>query len=143
MKRGREAKRRSDPPMPKRLLLILAAVGFAVAACKGGSTTPTPSSSPASPTPNPKITKAVVEVTINGTPAPKVPVEASTPRNPESPRPGKAFETVDTGKKGLAHFNHLNYKKVYCWVALIAPSIKSSECASWSIWQNSTVLLGT
>lgn len=129
--------------MPKRLLLLLAAVGFAVAACKSGSTTPTPISSPASPTPNPKDTKAVVQVTIGGTPAPMIPVEASTPRNPASPRPGHPFETINTGKKGLAHFNHLHYKKTYCWVAIISPSIKSSECADSATWQNSTIFLGT
>jgi len=129
--------------MPKRLLLVIAAIGFVIAGCKGGSTTPSPSSSPASPTPNPKITKATVEVTIAGTPAAKIPVEASTPKNPQSPRPGAPFDTVDTGKKGLAHFNHLKFNKTYCWVAKISPSITSSECAGWEVWQSSTIPLGT
>jgi hypothetical protein len=130
--------------MPKRLLLVLGVAALAIAACKGGSTTPTPSSSPGgSPTPNPKITKAVVLVTIAGTPAPKIPVEESTPKNPASPRPGKPFDTVNTGLKGLAHFNHLKPSKTYCWVAIISPSIKSSECAGWAIWQTSTITLGT
>ena len=129
--------------MPKRLLLALGVAALAVAACKGGSTTPSPSSSPASPSPNPSITKAVVEVTVAGTPAAKIPVEESTPRNPASPRPGTPFDTVITGKKGLAHFNHLKYNKTYCWVAIISPTITSSECAGWAVWQNSTILLGT
>jgi hypothetical protein len=130
--------------MPKRLLLALGVAALAIAACKSGnSTTPLPSSSPVSPSPNPSITKATIEVTISGTPAPKIPVEASTPKNPQSPRPGTPFATVNTGKKGLARFNHLKPTKTYCWVALISPSIKSSECAGWAIWQNSTIILGT
>jgi hypothetical protein len=130
--------------MPKRLLLVLGVAALAIAACNSGnSPAPTPSYTPGSPSPNPSITKATIEVTISGTPAARIPVEASTPKNPQSPRPGTPFETVNTGKKGLAHFNHLKYNKVYCWVALIAPSIKSSECAGWAVWQNSTIFLGT
>jgi hypothetical protein len=129
--------------MPKRLLLVLAVAAIAIAACHGGSTTPSPSSSPASPSPNPSITKAIVEVTISGTPQPRIPVEESTPKNPESPRPGKPFQTEITGKKGLAHFNHLKPSGTYCWVAIISPSFHSSECAGWAVWQTTTITLGT
>jgi hypothetical protein len=129
--------------MPKRLLLVLAIAALAIAACHSGSTTPTPSASPASPSPNPSITKATILVTISGTPAPKIPVEESTPRNPQSPRPGKPFFTKNTGKKGYARFIGLKPAKTYCWVAIISPSFKSSECAGWAIWQTSTIILGT
>jgi hypothetical protein len=130
--------------MPKRLLVALAVAALLIAACHSSSSvTPTPSSSPASPSPNPSITKATILVTIVGTPAPKIPVEESTPRNPASPRPGTPFETLFTGHRGLAHFKGLKPSKTYCWVAIISPSFKSSECAGWSVWQTSTVTLGT
>ena len=129
--------------MPKRLLLLLGVAAIAVAACKSGSPTTPPSSPPISPSPNPSITKALVEVTINGTPAPKIPVEESTPKNPQSPRPGTPFDTVLTNKNGKAHFTGLKPSKVYCWVAIISTTITSSECAGWAVWQNSTIFLGT
>jgi hypothetical protein len=130
--------------MPKRLLIVLSVLALAVAACHSNSSvTPTPSGSPGSPSPNPKITKATIEVTINGTPIPKIPVQESTPANPESPRPGTPFETIDTGKKGLAHFNDLKPSKTYCWVAQLGSGLTSSECAGWAIWQTGIVLLGT
>ncbi len=128
--------------MPKRLLLGLAVAALVIAACHGSSTTPTPSSSPLSPSPNPSITKATVQVTVAGTPAPRIPVEESTPKNPESPRPGTPFDTKNTGKKGYARFSGLKPSKTYCWVAIISPSFKSSECAGWPIWQTSTITLG-
>lgn len=137
--------RRSDPPMPKRLMIVLtgAALVLAIAACHNGSVTPSPSASGPSPTPNPKITKATVNVTILGTPAARIPVEESTPKNTASPRPGTPFETIGTNKKGNATFNNLKPSKTYCWVAILAPGHTSSECAGWSIWQNSTITLGT
>lgn len=143
MKRVVAATRRSDPPMPKRLLLALAAAALAIAACHSGSAMPTPSSTPVSPSPNPSVTKAIVLVTIGGTPVPRIPVEESTPKNPASPRPGTPFETLYTGMKGLAHFNHLKPDGTYCWVAIITPSFHASECASWAIWQTSEINLGT
>jgi hypothetical protein len=129
--------------MPKRLLLALVAGALAIAACHGGSTTPTPSSSPASPSPNPSVKKAEVLVTIGGTPAPKIPVEESTPKSTSSPRPGTPFDTQYTNKKGVAHFTHLKPNGTYCWVAIISSSFKSSECASWAIWQTGEISLGT
>jgi hypothetical protein len=143
MKRMDAPERRSDPPMPKRLLLALTVAAIVIAACHSGtSTTPSPSFSPVSPNPNPSITMATVQVTVAGTPVPRIPVEISTPKNPSSPRPGKPFFTKNTGKKGFARFNHLKPSKTYCWVALITPSFKSSECAGWAIWQSSTIVLG-
>jgi|HubBroStandDraft_6_1064221.scaffolds.fasta_scaffold00008_169 hypothetical protein len=130
--------------MPKRLMILLAVAAFAIAAChSNGSMSPTPSSSPGSPHPNPSITKATVLVTILGTPAPKIPVEESTPRNTASPRPGTPFDTEITGMKGLAHFKNLKPSKTYCWVAILAPGQKSSECASWETWQTGNITLGT
>ena len=131
--------------MPKRLLIVLAVAALAIAACNSGNSSPAPapSVSPGSPAPNPSITKASILVTINGTPQPRIPVEESTPQSTSSPRPGKAFDTQTTGKKGIAHFTGLKPNKIYCWVAIIAPSFKTSECASWGIWQNETINLGT
>ncbi|HEY1882526.1 MAG TPA: hypothetical protein VGG51_05735 [Candidatus Cybelea sp.] len=130
--------------MPKRLMIALAVAALAVAACHSStSTTPTPSSSPASPSPNPKDHKATVEVTINSTPQPMIPVAISTPANPTSPRPGTPFDTETTGKKGFVHFLMLDPKKTYCWVADFGSGHSSSECADWEIWQTSTILLGT
>jgi hypothetical protein len=131
--------------MPKRLLIVLAAVALTIAACNSNSSssTPSPSFSPSSPAPNPSIHKATVMVTINGTPAPRIPVDESTPRSTSSPRPGTPFDTQKTGKKGLAHFHQLKPNKIYCWVAKISPSFKSSECAGWGVWQNETINLGT
>jgi hypothetical protein len=133
---------RSQPPMPRRLVLALAVISFVIAACHGGSTTPTPSSTPASPSPNPSITTAKLEVTIAGTPAPKIPVEISTPANPTSPRPGTPFLTQNTNYKGKTAFHDLKPSKTYCWVALISPSFRSSECAGWAVWQTSIIILG-
>lgn len=130
--------------MPKRLLLALAVAALAIAACHSyNSVSPTPSSSPASPSPNPSITKATILVTVKGTPAPHVPVEESTPKNPASPRPGKPYETIYTGRQGFARFKGLKPSKTYCWVAIISPSFRSSECAGWAVWQTSTITLGT
>ncbi|HEY2475096.1 MAG TPA: hypothetical protein VGI19_09870 [Candidatus Cybelea sp.] len=130
--------------MPKRLMLALAVAALMVAACHNNSSvTPTPSSTPVSPSPNPKITKATAEVTIKGTAVPHIPVEISTPANPESPRPGTPFDTRGTNKDGRAHFTGLNYKKTYCWVAVFGSGHNSSECASWAVWQSSIILLGT
>jgi len=129
--------------MPKRLLFALAIAALAIAACNSGSTTTPPSSPPVSPSPNPSIKKALVQVTIAGTPAANIPVEESTPQNPASPRPGTPFDTVPTNKKGYAHFKDLKPSKTYCWVAVISHSIESSECAGWAVWQNSTIFLGT
>jgi hypothetical protein len=143
MKRVRGGKRRSEPPMPKRLLLVLAVSALAIAACHGSSTTPTPSASPASPSPNPSITMATVLVTIQGTPHARIPVEESTPTNPTSPRPGTPFITKLTGRKGYARFTDLKPSGTYCWVAVFSPRFKSSECAGWAVWQTSTITLGT
>lgn len=131
--------------MPKRLLIVLAAAIIGIASCSSGSSNPSPapSGSPGSPAPNPSITTATIQVTVGGTPQPRIPVEASTPTSTSSPRPGKPFATLYTGKKGEAHFKNLKPSKIYCWVADISPSIKSSECAGWGIWQNETIYLGT
>ncbi|MGB8907615.1 MAG: hypothetical protein WCC84_02575 [Candidatus Cybelea sp.] len=129
--------------MPKRLLLALGIAAFAVAACHNSSSTPNTSFTPLSPSPNPSIKKATILVTIAGTPAAKIPVEQSTPRNPTSPRPGKAFETKNTGKKGMVHFTGLKPNGTYCWVAVFSPSFRSSQCASWAVWQTSVISLGT
>lgn len=129
--------------MPKRLLIFLALVSLAIAACHSGSTTPSASSTPYSPSPNPSITKATVEVTIHGTPQPNIPVNESTPANPGSPRPGKTFETLYTGKKGKAVFKDLKPSKTYCWVAIVETSQAYSECAGWAVWQSGIILLGT
>jgi hypothetical protein len=129
--------------MPKRLMIILALASLAIAACHSSSV---PSSSPSpsiSPSPNPSIKTATIEVTILGTPAPHIPVEISTPRSTSSPRPGTAFETKDTGKKGTVKFDHLKPDGVYCWVAILGPGSKSSFCAGWAIWQTGTIMLGT
>lgn len=131
--------------MPQRLLFILIVTALSVAACHGGSTTPTPSSTPYTPKPNPKITKATVEVTINQKPHRNIPVAMSTPSNKESPRPGKTIETLITGKKGLVHFTKLKPGATYCWVATLYtnPKLESSECAGWAVWQTGDIVLGT
>jgi hypothetical protein len=129
--------------MPKRLLLALGIAAFAIVACHNNSTTPNASFTPLSPSPNPSIKKATILVTIAGTPAAKVPVEQSTPRNPTSPRPGKPDETKKTGNKGMVNFSGLKPTATYCWVAVFSPSFRSSQCASWAVWQTSTISLGT
>jgi hypothetical protein len=136
--------RRSEPPMPKRLLLALAvaAVAVAVTACHS-SPTPTPTIVPSSPTPNPTITMAAVQVTVLGTPQPRIPVEISTPRSTASPRPGTPFFTKNTGKKGFARFGKLKPPQTYCFVAIINPSFHALTCADWQVWQAGTITLGT
>ncbi|HEV3195807.1 MAG TPA: hypothetical protein VGZ06_06675 [Candidatus Cybelea sp.] len=130
--------------MPKRLLISLAVAALAIAACHSNSSvTPTPSSSPGSPKPNPSITSATILVTILGTPVAHIPVEESTPKNKVSPRPGKPFETKHTGKHGHVQFTHLKPSRIYCWVAVLGSRHTSSECASFDIWQNETINLGT
>lgn len=130
--------------MLKRLLIFLALAAVVVAtACNSGSATPSPSGSPASPNPNPSITHAIVLVTVNGTPRPKVPIDESTPRSEGSPRPGKTIETRYTNKKGWTRFYDLKPSKSYCWVARVGAGVRFSQCASWEIWQTSTISLGT
>jgi hypothetical protein len=129
--------------MPKSLMIVLAAAALAIAACHGSSVTPQPSGSPGSPSPNPSATRATIMVTILGSPTARIPVEESTPKNTVSPRPGTPFETRRTNEKGLAHFGHLKPSKTYCWVAILSPGHTSSQCASWSIWQSTTITLGT
>jgi hypothetical protein len=129
--------------MPKCLMIVLALASLAIVACHSSSV-PSVSPSPSiSPSPNPSIKTATIEVTILGTPAPNIPVEASTPRSTSSPRPGTPFETKDTGKKGMVKFDHLKPDGVYCWVAILGPGQRSSFCAGWAIWQTGTIMLGT
>ncbi len=136
--------RRSDPPMPKRLMMFLAVAALAISACHNSmSAAPSPSASAGSPNPNPSITTATISVTVLGTAAPRIPVEESTPRSKVSPRPGTPFETRRTGKKGNVHFHHLKPNQTYCWVAVLGQGHTSSDCAPWSVWQNSTIPLGT
>ena len=129
--------------MPKRLLLVLVLAALAIAACNNGSPAPLPSGTPFTPQPNPSVTKAAILVTILGTPQPHVPVEESTPKNTASPRPGTPFDTVKTNVNGKAHFYDLKPSKTYCWVAVVSPSLKFSECAGWAVWQNGLITLGT
>jgi hypothetical protein len=129
--------------MPKRLMIVLAAAALAIAACHNSSSvTPQPSGS-VSPVPNPSITRANILVTILGSPAARIPVQESTPKNTASPRPGTPFETRRTNAKGKAFFGHLKPNKTYCWVAILSPGHTSSECAGWSVWQTSIIVLGT
>ncbi len=131
--------------MPKRLMIFLALTALAIAACHGNSSsvTPSPSSSPASPSPNPSIKDVVVQVTLNGSPAPRVPVDESTPKSMASPRPGKTIETRNTNRKGTVHFYNLKPSATYCWVARPHPRVEFLQCAGWEIWQTSTITLGT
>ena len=130
--------------MPKRLMIVLCVVALAIAAChsSNSSTSPIPSYSPGSSSPNPKITAAHIIVTVNGLPKAKIPVEESTPRSTASPRPGKAFETLPTNRKGKVTFTHLKPAKTYCWVALLGSGIKSFFCAGWEVWQTTDITLG-
>ncbi len=130
--------------MPKRLMIFLAFTALAIAACHGSSSvTPSPSSSPASPNPNPSIKDVVVQVTVDGSPKPKVPVDESTPKSATSPRPGKTIETRYTNRKGTTHFYDLKPSATYCWVARLGHGVEFSQCAGWEIWQTSTITLGT
>jgi hypothetical protein len=129
--------------MPKRLLLALAIAALAIAACNNGTPSTSSTGTPSSPTPNPRITKATVYVTSDGTPVPRIPVEISTPRSTASPRPGKPFFTKNTGKKGHASFTGLKPSQTYCWVAIITPSFHTSTCADWQLWQAGAIDLGT
>ncbi|HEY5425027.1 MAG TPA: hypothetical protein VIJ77_00605, partial [Candidatus Tumulicola sp.] len=102
--------------------------------------TPSPS---VSFTPNPQISSATVSVTIQGTPAADIPVQASTPRSSANPRPGTPFLTLKTHKGGSVKFKNLKPGKTYCWVAVLSPTQLSSTCAGWEIWQFEPILLGT
>jgi hypothetical protein len=132
--------------MPKRASIFLAAIALALtfAACGGNGSTPNTNPTPAPPiTPNPKDHKALVNVTLLGSPAPKVVVEISTPQSSASPRPGRPFGSQTTDKKGNATFKGLKPSKTYCWVALISASLSSSTCAQFYLWQSGPISLGT
>jgi hypothetical protein len=131
--------------MPKRVMILLAAIslGLAIPACNK-NTTPTTTPQPsASFTPNPMISNATVAVTLHGSPAPRIPVQASTPQSSASPRPGTPFITVRTGGSGNAKFKNLKPGQTYCWVALLGNSQVASTCAGWEIWQYQTITIGT
>lgn len=133
--------------MPKRVLILLAAVSLAVAgAACGGSSSPSPTPAPSvSYSPNPKITKAAIYVTILGSPAPRVPVEESTPVPGSFPpgRPGKAFATQNTTYKGRTTFYKLDPNTTYCWLAVLGKNSTASTCADWETWQTTTIDIGT
>lgn len=131
--------------MPKRVMLLFTVFSFALAvtACKNGSNAvPTPAPS-VSFTPIPTDHKATIQVTILGTPAPKIPVEESTPASKSSPRPGTPFVTQTTGKQGKTIFTGLDPKGTYCWVAVLGAGQTSSSCGDFTLWQTGTVTLGT
>jgi hypothetical protein len=126
-------------------------IGLAVAACNNAtSATPTPAPS-ASFTPNPKITNATIAVTVQLSPAPKIPVMESTPKpsagcqsgNQLDCRPGTAFTTQKTGKNGNTVFHDLKPSQTYCWVAVLGPNQTSSTCAGWEVWQFEPITIGT
>jgi hypothetical protein len=131
--------------MPKRVMILLAALslGLAIPACNKNTTPSTTPSPLVSFTPNPQISNATVSVTILGSPAPRIPVQASTPRSSSSPRPGTPFMTVRTGGSGNAKFKNLKPGKTYCWVAILSPSFTSSVCTGWQVWQFQPIPLGT
>jgi hypothetical protein len=137
--------RRSDPAMPKRVLILLAVISLAVAipACSNNSTGTVSPSPTVSLTPNPQLTAATITVTVLQTPAANIPVQESTPQSSSSPRPGTPFATQNTGKKGMTKFTHLKPNQTYCWVAILGPHQTSSQCASWEIWQYQPIPLGT
>src|SRR5215469_358947 len=117
--------------MPKRASLFLAVIALTLtfAACGGSGSTPSPTPTPAGNiTPNPKDTTAKVNVTILGTPVPKVAVDISTPKSSASPRPGTPFNTQTTDKTGTATFKNLKPSKTYCFVADLTASQSSSIC---------------
>jgi hypothetical protein len=139
--------------MPKRALILLGAIalGLAIPACNNASSpTPTPAPS-ASFTPNPKITNATIQVTVQQSPAAKIPVQESTPKpsagcksgNQLDCRPGTAFLTQKTDKKGSTVFHNLKPSQTYCWVAVLGPNQSSSTCAGWQIWQFEPITIGT
>lgn len=132
--------------MPKSVFYIFACVclGAAFAACNsgGGGVTPTPGPS-VSATPNPKISSAVIDVTILGTPAPNIPVQESTPASQTSARPGTVIETLHTGKLGAVKFTGLKPGATYCWAAILGPNVTSYACAPWNDWQFSHISIGT
>jgi hypothetical protein len=131
--------------MPKALAIFAAALALAVALADcGGTTSSNPTPAPTgSFTPDPTITAATVAVTENqGTPAPYIPVEISTPASTSSPRPGTPFLTQKTGVKGMTKFTHLNPNNWYCFVAILGSLKNSSTCVNWTTWQFDTITLG-
>lgn len=138
--------------MPKPLLISFAIIALAFAACNK-STMPSPTPEPtSSATIDPNIKSATVNVTYQATPVPNVPVSISTPlgNNTASPRPGTAFYTADTNKKGSITFTKLKPGSYYCWVAKIpvqpttpptSPPISASTCSN--LWQYDVITLGT
>ncbi|MGA8532677.1 MAG: hypothetical protein WB615_01060 [Candidatus Tumulicola sp.] len=130
--------------MPKRVMILLAAVSFAVAipACHSSSGTVTPTPVP-SLTPNPSLSTATISVTRLATPAADVSVEESTPKSSSSPRPGTPFATQRTGHAGMTKFKNLKPTQTYCWVAILGKNQTSSACAGWEIWQYQPISLGT
>jgi hypothetical protein len=133
--------------MPKRVSILVAGLSLvlAFAACGGGGGSSSPPTTSPYPTltPNPKDRSATIEVTILQSPAAHIPVQISTPRSSANPRPGTPFGTQNTGKLGKTIFRDLNPKKTYCWKALLGAGQTSSACASWDLWQTTTIGLGT
>ena len=129
--------------MPRRASLFLAGLSLVLtfAACNNGGSSVTPTPGPtASTSPNPKDRSAQIDVSILGTPAPKIPVEMSTPRNG---RPGHPIATKTTGPKGSVIFYGLNVNKTYCWKALLSASSSSYFCGNWTFWQFQPISIGT
>jgi hypothetical protein len=130
--------------MPKALAIFAAALALAVALADcGGTTSSNPTPAPTTSfTPDPSITAATVAVTGDqGSPAPYIPVEISTPASTSSPRPGTPFLTQKTGIKGMTKFNHLKPSNWYCWVAIFNTRVTASNCSNWTTWQFDTITL--
>jgi hypothetical protein len=130
--------------MPKALAIFAAALALAIALADCGasnSSSPTPAPTE-SFTPDPTITAATVAVTGDqGSPAPYIPVQISTPASTSSPRPGTPFLTQKTGVKGMTKFTHLKPSNWYCWVAIFNKTVTASTCANWTTWQFNTITL--
>lgn len=94
-------------------------------------------------TPNPHITWARISVTIAGSPAPNIPVVESTPRSDKRPFPCAPIAKKRTDASGKTVFRKLLPSQIYCWVATLTPTEKSSVCATWQAWQSGTIQMGT
>jgi hypothetical protein len=128
--------------MPKRILMTAFAVtALALAACNSGYNpndlygTPVPTATPASPTPNPVASTAIVTVTASSQPLANWPVNLMTDVNGNA---GSLISTQMTDSTGTTTFSNLTPAQNYCFQTSYTPpgGLAQTQSSCGFLWFN-------